>query len=193
MVVALVLLVGCANLAGLILARNEQRRREAAVRLALGARGARLVRLFMIESLLLSLFGGLAGLAVAAWMLQVMSAFVIPGGVNVESLQLGLTGRVLLFAGGAALLTTLLTGLMPAVAASRVDVVSDDRAEGGVTTPSGSSSSWAHPLCELCKRRAYRGVQGREDRITAIPSTWKASNSSYRLIRRVVRRRVPRW
>ncbi len=134
MVVALVLLVGCANLAGLILARNEQRRREASVRLALGARRDQVIRLFMIESLILSILGGVAGLAVAAWMIQIMNAFVIPGGINLEALQLGLTGRILLFAAGAALFTTLLTGLMPAIAGSRVDVVSGLKAQGAAAT-----------------------------------------------------------
>lgn len=134
MVVALVLLVGCANLAGLILARNEQRRREAAVRLALGARTGRVIRLFMIESLMLSIAGGVAGLAVAAWMIQVMNAFVIPGGISLEALQLGLTGRVLLFAAGAALFTAVLTGLMPALAGSRIDVVAGLKAHGTAGT-----------------------------------------------------------
>jgi predicted permease len=134
MVVALVLLVGCANLAGLILARNEQRRREAAVRLALGARPGRVLRLFVVESLMLSLLGGIAGLAVAAWMLQIMNAFVIPGGISLEALQLGLTTRVLLFAAGASMFTAAITGVMPAVAGSRVDVVSGLRAQGAAAT-----------------------------------------------------------
>jgi predicted permease len=130
MVVALVLLVGCANLAGLILARHEERRREAAVRRALGAGRSRLIGLFMLESLLLSVAGGLGGPVVAAWMIQVMSAFVIPGGINLDALQLGLTTRVLLFTAGAALFTTVLTGLLPALAASRVDVVSALKTHG---------------------------------------------------------------
>ena len=108
----------------MVLARTEERRREVAVRLAIGAPRWTVVRLFSIESLVLSIGGGLAGLLVAAWMLSAMTTFVIPGGVNLESLQLGLTARVLLFAAGAAAVTALLIGLLPALLGSRVDVLS---------------------------------------------------------------------
>jgi predicted permease len=138
-----VLLVGCANLAGLILARHEERRREAAVRRALGAGNGRLIGLFMLESLVLSLAGGLAGLAVAAWMLRVMSAFVIPGGIVLDALQLRLTVRVLLFAAGAAAFTTALTGLLPALAGSQADVVSALKGHGSAAR---SRRSLARPL-----------------------------------------------
>ena len=133
-VVSLVLLIGCANLAGLILARNEQRRRETAVRLALGARTARVVRLFLAESLLLSILGGAAGLLVAGWMLQLMGAFVIPGPIRLETLQLGLTQRVLLFAAAAALFTAMVSGLLPALFGSRVDLTSALKTRPGATT-----------------------------------------------------------
>jgi macrolide transport system ATP-binding/permease protein len=133
-VVSLVLLIGCANLAGLILARNEQRRRETAVRLALGARTSRVIRLFLVESLLLSFLGGLAGLLIAGWMLQAMTEFVLPGRIRLETLQLGLTQRVLLFAGGAALFTALVSGLVPALFGSRADLTSVLRTRGGATT-----------------------------------------------------------
>jgi predicted permease len=122
-VVSLVLLIGCANLAGLILARTEQRRREVAVRLALGASSLRVVRLFLTESALLSTFGGIAGILVAVWMLQALSGFVIPGGIELHELQLALSGQLLMFAGGAAVFTSILTGFLPALSASRPDLV----------------------------------------------------------------------
>ena len=122
-VVCLVLLLGCANLTGLILARNEQRRREVAVRLALGASRIGVVRLFLVEMLVLSILGGLGSTAVALWMLHAMSDFVLPGGIEVAELQLGLTARVLLVTTVAALFAALVTGVLPALASSRPDVV----------------------------------------------------------------------
>jgi predicted permease len=133
-VVSLVLLIGCSNLAGLILARAEERRRETVLRLALGASAVRIVRLFVTESVLLSMMGGLAGLVVASWMLQAMGHFVIPGSIRLETLQLTLTGRVLLFAGAASVVTALLSGVLPALLASRVEVVSALRASGSTTS-----------------------------------------------------------
>jgi predicted permease len=138
-VVSLVLLIGCANLAGLVLARNEQRRREIAVRLALGARASRVVRLFLTESVLLSALGGAAGVLVALWMLQVMSAFVIPGSIELETLQLGLTRQVLVFALVAAVFTSVVTGFLPAIAGSRLDLVSALKDRAGL---SGRGSSF---------------------------------------------------
>ncbi len=123
-VVTLVLLVGCANLSGLLVARIEQRRRETAVRVALGAGRGRVARLFLAESVLLSTAGALGGLLLAHWMLQAMSDFVIPGRIRIESLQLGLTTSVILFSGAAAVFTALITGLLPAVLGSRVNIAS---------------------------------------------------------------------
>ncbi|HJR58660.1 MAG TPA: ADOP family duplicated permease [Vicinamibacterales bacterium] len=136
-VVSLVLLIGCANLAGLILARNQQRRREVAVRLALGGSAGRVVRLLLTESLLLSVLGGVAGIVVAVWMLQAMSAFVIPGGIELQDLQLGLTRRLLVFAAGAAVFTSVLTGLLPALAGSRPDLVAGLQGRAGATIGGG--------------------------------------------------------
>jgi predicted permease len=133
-VVSLVLLIGCSNLAGLILARAEERRRETVVRIALGAGALRVVRLFVTESVLLSVMGGVAGLLVAGWMLQAMSHFVIPGSIRLEALQLGLTGRVLLFATAASVLTAILSGVLPALLSSRVEVVSALKTSTGTTS-----------------------------------------------------------
>jgi predicted permease len=121
-VVSLVLLVGCANLSGLLLARYEQRRRETAVRLALGAERARVVRLFLAESLLLSLLGAGAGLLFARWMLDAMGELVIPGRIPLDALQLAVTERAVVFSGAAALFTAAVAGLLPAWLGSRLDL-----------------------------------------------------------------------
>ena len=122
-VVSLVLLIGCTNLAGLILSRNQQRRREVAVRLALGATRARVVRLFLTESVLLSLAGTAGGVLVSVWMLQAIAGFVIPGGIDVKEMQLVLTGRLIGFAAATAFFAAVVSGLLPALTGSRPDLV----------------------------------------------------------------------
>jgi predicted permease len=134
-VVGLVLLIGCSNLAALVLARAEARRRETVLRLALGAGAARVVRLFLTESVLLSAMGGAAGVLVARWMLQAMGHFVIPGAIRLETLQLGLTSRVMLFAAAASVVTAVLSGVLPAILASRVEVVSSLKTSTDTTSP----------------------------------------------------------
>ena len=114
-VVGLILLVGCANLAGLMLARNEERRGEAALRVALGVSRLRLLRLFLTETLLLAGGGALAGLLVSLWMLQALSRFVLPGGVAIGALDFGWTGSLAAFGLVAACVTVLLCGVMPAL------------------------------------------------------------------------------
>jgi len=119
-VVALVLLIACANVANLQLAQATARRREIAVRAALGAGRARMIRQFLIESLLLSLTGGVAGALVALWLTEALAASAtarIPrlGTVNVDPAALGFT-LVLSVAAG------LVFGLAPATQATRADL-----------------------------------------------------------------------
>ena len=119
--VGLVLLIACANLASLLIARGEGRQREIALRLALGAGRWRLVRQLMTESFLLAVAGGVAGLALASWTLGAI-VNSIPEDVGASGLTSHLDFRVVLFACAVSLLTVLLFGLAPAIRATRTDL-----------------------------------------------------------------------
>jgi predicted permease len=133
--VVVILLIACVNLAGLLLVRSIRRRREIAVRLALGARAAALLRQAMVESMVLSLAGGLVGLAFAAAALR-LGISLLP-----ETLprihEIGLNWPVMAFALGLALLTGLLCGLAPAFAAIHTSV-NGTLKESGRTGTTGS-------------------------------------------------------
>jgi putative ABC transport system permease protein len=121
--VGLVLLVGCVNLANLMLARSSSRRREMAIRLALGASRRRLIVQLLTESLLLSFIGGALALVVLALILKGMVQFVpadIPR-LNEIQINLGVLGFVFLIS----TLTGLLFGLVPALQSSRPDVIAN--------------------------------------------------------------------
>jgi putative ABC transport system permease protein len=132
--VAVVLLIACANLAGLLLVRAIRNRREIAVRLALGATASKLLWQTLLESLVLSVAGGVVGLLFAAVALRV-GVKVLP-----ETLprinEIGLDWRVVSFAFGVAVLTGIVCGLAPAFAAIRTNV-NDTLKEGGRTGSSG--------------------------------------------------------
>jgi putative ABC transport system permease protein len=132
--VAVVLLIACANLAGLLLVRAIRNRREIAVRLALGASTSVLLRQTLLESLVLSFTGGVVGLVFAAVALRV-GVGVLPETLPRIS-EIGLDWRVVAFALCVAVLTGVICGLAPAFAAIRTNV-NDTLKEGGRTGSSG--------------------------------------------------------
>jgi predicted permease len=121
-VVGIVLLIACANIANLLLARASRRRKEIAIRLALGASRRRLVRQLLAESLLLAGLGGGLGILLAFWTTSALSGADLPLPIPVDD-TLVIDGRVLAFTAGLALLTGILFGLAPAIQGSRPDVV----------------------------------------------------------------------
>jgi putative ABC transport system permease protein len=133
--VAVVLFIACANLAGLLLVRVVRRRREIAVRLALGATVVAVLRQSLIESLLLSLGGGLIGLALASAALRVGVSLLPETLPRIDSI--GLDWAVVAFALGLAVFTGLICGMIPAIAATRTSV-NDALKEGGRTGTAGA-------------------------------------------------------
>ena len=132
-VVALTLLIGCANVANLQLARAAVRQREIGVRLAIGAGRGRIVRQLLTESLALAGLGGALGLIVAAFSLRLMARFQLPGGIDITALRLGVNGGMLAFAALVSGGTVLLFGLVPAWQATRGNCVAAVRGETRVT------------------------------------------------------------
>ena len=118
--VAAVLLVACANLANLMLTRAAARRRDLAVQLAIGAPRASVVRQVVVESLLVSLSGGVLGALIAQWGLAALVAIAPAGLPRVNEIRIDVT--VLLFSLALSVLTGVLFGVIPAITSSRVDV-----------------------------------------------------------------------
>ncbi|HEX4630374.1 MAG TPA: ABC transporter permease [Chthoniobacterales bacterium] len=126
--VGLVLLIACANVANLLLARSAARQKEIAIRAAMGASRGRVLRQMLTESVLLSAIGGIAGLLLSFWLTDVLMSIVPEGAPRPE--HVGIDYRVLTFALGVSALTGILFGIVPALQASKLDVTSALK-EGG--------------------------------------------------------------
>jgi predicted permease len=133
-VVAMVLLIACANIANLLLARATARRRELGIRTALGAGRGRLVRQLLLESLLIALAGGVLGVLCATWVSELLARFVVARSPEPISLDVAPDVHVLAFALGVSVVSAIVFGLLPALRATSGDVLPVLREEATQTT-----------------------------------------------------------
>ncbi len=136
-VTGVVLLIACANIANLLLARTATRATEMAVRLSVGASRRHLIGQLLVESCLLAVFGGLAGLIVARWTLVFIRTLLPPEGIT--TIQFELLPEVILFAAALSLGTGLFFGLFPALHSTRNELVSVLKGDSG--QPSGARAA----------------------------------------------------
>lgn len=143
--VGMVLLIGCANVANLMLVRMSARRREIVVKLALGSGRWRLIRQLLIESVLLGLVGGLAGLGLATWGIDGLLALLPDGNALKLPDEIRLDRTVLFFTFVVSVLSGVLFGLVPGWLASRADLTAELK-EGGRTVEGGTQGRLRNAL-----------------------------------------------
>jgi len=147
--VGFVLLIACANIAGLLLVRGAARHQELAIRTALGAGRFRLVRQFLTESVLIALMGGAFGLLLANWGMHLLQISLDFNEV-VSAWKLSLDARVLLFTSAISLACVLLFGLIPALQGSKSDVQTTLK-EGGRTGTAGAGRGRIRRVFVICE------------------------------------------
>lgn len=141
-IVGFVLLIACVNVANLLLARSAARRKEIAVRLAIGASPWRLVQQLLTESVLLSFVGGLCGVLMAPWTTLLVVRLVMGGG-GIMPLDTGLDGRVLGFTAAVCVLAGVLFGLVPALRTRKVNLTSALQEGGRDAGAAGGHGRWS--------------------------------------------------
>lgn len=146
--VGFLLLIGCTNVANLLLARGESRKQEIAVRSALGASRSRVVKQLMMESMLLSVFGGCFGLVLAPWGIRTLRTAALNTIPRVDNITLD--PRVTIFAVGVTLATGLLFGILPAITGSRSDLQTHLK-EGGRTLSGSRRGNFTRRVLVACE------------------------------------------
>jgi predicted permease len=143
--VTLVLVIACTNVVNLLLSRGVTRRREIALRLAIGAGRSRVVRQLLTESALLGVVGAALGLIVAAWGAPLTLSLVTQGGTPID-LDVAPDGRVLFFTALVAVGASLLAGVFPALRTARTDITPSFQASARSASVGRDSTRWGHAL-----------------------------------------------
>jgi predicted permease len=143
-VTGFVLLIACANIANLLLARGAARAGEMAIRLSIGAGRGQLIRQLLGESCLLAVFGGIGGIVVAQWTLNLMAG-LLPAQA-IDTVQLKIDPIVMLFAAALAIGTGILFGLFPALHSTRPDLISSLKGQSGQPSGARSAARFRHSL-----------------------------------------------